>query len=256
VHNLMPGSEFEPASGLLVVVGPSGTIEDVNAAWTDFMARFDPAVAPSADVGADYRAFYAWWLAPEAGQSDSLAAALEDLLAGRRRRLSFRFRAAGPGDSACLFLVQGAPLRLDGVTRAVLVHNSVPGLRAVLDGAAWLDRECGTYPGMRALHDAAAGPSQFERLSALYDGILDRAILQRTCKVERSVSAGLRRLADELGRGNAGPRDLIDLHAAVFQKKSRGLASGSAMVLLEEARLALLELMGHLASYYRDSSRF
>src|SRR5579884_1888842 len=58
-------------------------------------------------------------------------------------------------------------------------------------------------------------------------------------------------LAEEIGSYNAGPRDVIEVHTAALKQKTAALPPTLAQAYLEEGRLVALELMGHLASYYR-----
>ncbi len=94
-------------------------------------------------------------------------------------------------------------------------------------------------------------PDTFGELAQQYGGLMDRVLEQRVYKVEHRVSEGLRLLAEELGLVKAGPRDVIEMHATVLKTKVRGALPQKADVYAEEGRLAVLELMGYLVSYYR-----
>ena len=98
-------------------------------------------------------------------------------------------------------------------------------------------------------------PDEFVRLAEIYKDLLELAMVHRIYKVTGTVSPRLRMLAEDLGCVNAHPRDLIEIHKRAFAEKSRGLSPARAEMLLEEGRLILLELMGHLAAYYQGAGR-
>lgn len=68
------------------------------------------------------------------------------------------------------------------------------------------------------------------------------------------AEAGLRDLARDLGFLRAGPRDVIEMHVAATEAAIANQPRGRRLVLLETARLQVLELMGHLVSHYRSQS--
>jgi hypothetical protein len=60
------------------------------------------------------------------------------------------------------------------------------------------------------------------------------------------------RLARRAGRLGASPRDVIEIHTAVLKEKEAEEGPQRARLFQAEGRLRLLELMGHLVTYYRD----
>jgi hypothetical protein len=84
-----------------------------------------------------------------------------------------------------------------------------------------------------------------------YADVLGQAVEQRSFKVDHHTSEALHEIADRLGSLNAGPRDVIDLHLAAVRQRiaTPGSANGGTA---EEARLVVLELMGHVVTYYRS----
>jgi DNA-binding response OmpR family regulator len=103
--------------------------------------------------------------------------------------------------------------------------------------------------GLRPLGEAA--PERFAELVEQYGQLLDRALEQRAYKVDHHVSDALRGLADELGFLRAGPRDVVELHTAALRGRIGPATPQRAQAYVEEARVAILELMGHLVAYYR-----
>jgi len=104
----------------------------------------------------------------------------------------------------------------------------------------------GVEPLSRAL------PETFRELTARYAQLLDLALEQRTHRVDHRLSDALRALADELGFLHAGPRDVIELHTAALKSRLAEAQAPKAQAYIDEGRMTVLELMGHLVAYYRS----
>lgn len=94
-------------------------------------------------------------------------------------------------------------------------------------------------------------PAEFRRLSAEYGKALEDSLEELVMRVDRGVAGRLRRLADDLGSLRAGPRDVVEVHTAAVEQRSRTAPAARARAYLEEGRLMVLQLMGDLVSYYR-----
>jgi FixJ family two-component response regulator len=97
-------------------------------------------------------------------------------------------------------------------------------------------------------------PDLFDELCRQYADLVEHAFEQRVYKVEHPISDALHGLADRLGGLRAGPRDVVDLHTVVMRRRLTGASADQADAYAEEGRLLILELMGHLVSYYRGYS--
>lgn len=97
-------------------------------------------------------------------------------------------------------------------------------------------------------------PLRFQELTQFYSNLLDLALERRVYKVEYNISGQLRVLAEHLGFLRASPRDVVEIHTAALKDKIHGESSTKVQVYLEEGRLMVLELMGHLVSFYRNYS--
>lgn len=104
----------------------------------------------------------------------------------------------------------------------------------------------GLNPLRRAL------PTVFEGLVQRYEHLLGLALERRAYKVEYNLAEDLCVLAERLGALKAGPRDVVDVHVTALKRKSQGASIPKAQAYLDEGRLMVLELMGYLASYYRN----
>ncbi len=98
-------------------------------------------------------------------------------------------------------------------------------------------------------------PDIYALLKTRYATLLDQAVERRLYKVECDISAGLRDIANHLGRHRAGPRDIIELHTQVLTQSVKAAGGASAQQLyMQEGHLLSLELMGYLVAYYRYRS--
>ncbi len=94
-------------------------------------------------------------------------------------------------------------------------------------------------------------PDLFRTLAARYGELLERTVDQRVYARESALTEGLREMSVRLGRLQAAPRDVIDLHSHALEVQLAAAPARLAAVYVEEGRLLVLELMGHLLSYYR-----
>jgi DNA-binding response OmpR family regulator len=97
-----------------------------------------------------------------------------------------------------------------------------------------------------------SAPGSYQTFVERYGEILDLALEQRAYKVQHPLTDRLRALAEDLGFMRAGPRDAIEIHTAALQRRLAGVTLQKAQVYAEEGRLLALELMGHLAAFYRN----
>lgn len=104
--------------------------------------------------------------------------------------------------------------------------------------------------GSGSLRETA--PADFAELVERYAELLDLALDQRLYRVEHNVPQQLRSLADQLGMLRANPRDIVEIHGLALRRKMSLASRSSAQALVEEGRLIVLELMGHLVSFYRS----
>jgi DNA-binding response OmpR family regulator len=107
--------------------------------------------------------------------------------------------------------------------------------------------------GIQTIHEISE--DIFAKLGRKYGELLDLAIEQRAFKVEHPISERLRSLAMEIGLLKGGPRDVIELHTYAINKIIETAKHERSQAYVEEGRLLVLELMGHLVTHYRTQSR-
>ncbi|MGF1612290.1 MAG: response regulator [Kiloniellales bacterium] len=107
----------------------------------------------------------------------------------------------------------------------------------------------GAY-GQERLQDAS--PDTFELLVEQYGSLIDQTLEAEAANADRRVSQGLRVLAQRLGFLRAGPRDMVEIHSMAIKRVAGSIEHRPAYVVVEEARMLFIEMMGYLAAYYRD----
>jgi len=95
-------------------------------------------------------------------------------------------------------------------------------------------------------------PAYFEELTAQYGRMVDLALEEKTYRIDHDLSGQLRQLAARMGRLRAAPRDVIELHTAVLKGKMADTNPRKKQAYNVEGRFMLVELLGYLATYYRD----
>ncbi|WP_245927205.1 response regulator [Aphanothece hegewaldii] len=94
-------------------------------------------------------------------------------------------------------------------------------------------------------------PELFGELVQTYGNLLDLALEKKAYKVDYDISEQLRTLANKLGFLKASPRDVVEIHTITLKEKNQDVTLAKAQAYVSEGRIMVLELMGHLASFYR-----
>lgn len=105
--------------------------------------------------------------------------------------------------------------------------------------------------GGQPLHEV--DPALFEEFVLTYAHLLDNAVEARHFKPDAplSTSDSLLALGNRLGALRGEPRDVVEIHGRALRSRLPACNPLKARALLEESRLMVLELMGHLTAYYR-----
>lgn len=98
---------------------------------------------------------------------------------------------------------------------------------------------------------AESSPAIFAELANEYSRLLMDSLESQVKQIQRDLSSELRDLADRLGLLGAGPRDVIEVHKTALQTVSENELPVKAKALTQEGRFLVLELMGHMVSFYR-----
>ncbi|MBI5531337.1 MAG: response regulator transcription factor [Deltaproteobacteria bacterium] len=94
-------------------------------------------------------------------------------------------------------------------------------------------------------------PDTFARLVAQYRLMLDAAARDRLWAAGPASSDAVAAVAQELRQLVARPRDVVDVHTAALRSSIREGSRQDARGVLEEGRVLVLRVMGHLLDRYR-----
>lgn len=94
-------------------------------------------------------------------------------------------------------------------------------------------------------------PPAFHELADSYGRVFDQSLEALTLKIDHDITGQLRQLAETIGFLRAGPRDVAEVHTQVLAAKTQDIPTAKTKALVGEARFQVLELMGHLVSFYR-----
>jgi len=106
--------------------------------------------------------------------------------------------------------------------------------------------------GLMPLHQSA--PNLFDEMLQRYGDLMELAVEQRAFRVKHDISGKLQDIAEEIGFLQARPRDVVEIHTSTLRKKTGAVNQARAQVYIEEGRIMVLQLMGHLVSHYRTYS--
>ena len=99
-------------------------------------------------------------------------------------------------------------------------------------------------------------PDTFRNLVDGYETLMDLALDQQAYKVKHDISGRLGAMAETLGFYKAGPRDVVDIHTTALKEKGRKAVSvEKKKAYTGEGWIMVLELMGHLVSFYRNRAQ-
>jgi len=106
--------------------------------------------------------------------------------------------------------------------------------------------------GLQPLEQSS--PDLFKQLVCRYGDLMELAVEQRAFRVKHDISGKLQDIAEEIGFLQAGPRDVVEIHTSALRKKTGAANQARAQIYIEEGRIMVLQLMGHLVSHYRTYS--
>ncbi len=106
----------------------------------------------------------------------------------------------------------------------------------------------GTY-GIQPLREGL--PETFQELVLQFEDAVEQGLEEEVHGSRSAVTERLRALAEHLGFLKAGPRDVVEIYTHALTRTGREEARRKAQARSDQARIAALELMGHLVAYYR-----
>lgn len=251
----------------LAVLDAQGTIIAVNDAWRDFArANGDPELRYTG-IGVNYFTVCSHASGPSSDEAPQAVEGMRAVLAGQAPAFELEYPCHSPSEERW-FVLRAVPLR--GERPGLLVsHTNVTGqrlmARAAAEAEALRERLRARERELRAVDLISQGepasprrpgplrqraPASFGQAVQRYRATLDQA-LRRRAQPGPDPGAGLRALGESLGAQEAAPRDVVEIHLAAVRAASAGAPQPRQQAYLEEGRLLVLELMGHLAAHYR-----
>lgn len=97
-------------------------------------------------------------------------------------------------------------------------------------------------------------PESFDNAVKDYSAIIDYALDKRFFKGENPIHEKISKLTGLLCFLKAGAKDVIEIHRTTMELKTRSVYSKEAVLIIEEARYILLEIMGNMINQYRKTS--
>ncbi|MCX7859578.1 MAG: PAS domain-containing protein [Chloroflexus sp.] len=250
----------------IVVLDKQGRIVAVNEAWLEFGRQNGVTDLASIGVGADYFAVCAA-SGPGTGGPEALQG-LQAVLAGQLAEFTYEYPCPGP-QGMRWFALRAVPLRGER-QGLVIAHNDITAQRRAAQIAAeaemlreqvrQMERELVSVEAISRPDEMVRSllaplrqrdPERFQKGLSRYGELLEEALASRVHRTP-APSRPLRELGEWLGLVWAAPRDLIDIHLQAMRERSQHNPPKKLQAYFEEGRLILLELMGHLASYYRS----
>jgi len=189
-------------------------------------------------------------------------AGMEKVLKGERNIYELRYPCHSPTEEHW-YLMRVTPLKSDVPRGVVVSHIDITvqhlASRARARRAQRQQdrrrqaREMSAIQSVADNIDAAPPGLPTDDLIGRYERLLEQVVEARAFRIQFDRAAETQTIAAIFGRQSAGPRDVIRLHTEVLERIQGQLPpSQKLQVYLEESRLLLIEVMGYLATYYRD----
>lgn len=91
----------------------------------------------------------------------------------------------------------------------------------------------------------------FKEIVNRYEALLEMALERQVYRVEHDLSGHLNTMAKDIGKANAGPRDVVEIHTTAFEGVQKEATPQKTRAYIVEGRVMMLELMGYLVSFYQ-----
>jgi PAS domain-containing protein len=256
----------------LAVLDATGTIVAVNDSWREFARDNGDPELRHTGLGVNYFTVCQHAAGEWSEEASGVLAGMQAVLYGKLPLFEIEYPCHSPTEERW-FILRVVPLR--GERPGLLIaHTDVTKqrhmARATAEAEALRDR---LRARERELHDVdrisvgdlaqqrranaaplrQRAPAAFSQGVERYRALLDEA-LQHRAKHTPLPAAGLRELGERLGTYEAAPRDVIELHLVAVRTAGADAPPPRQQAYLEEGRLLVLELMGHLAAYYRSKA--
>ncbi len=267
----LPQAILDSLAAHVALVGHDGEILAVNRRWIEFAEENGCTDTSLIGVGSNYFQVCTNAKGESADNADLVQTGLRAVLDGQQTSFEVEYRCDTPTEERW-FAVQITPFTAIEPRAVVVAHNNITFRRKLLtDKQAERDEMARASElsslkrfsedrqtlltaqsfGLEPVHRSS--PALFLRLVQLYEGLMDQAVEERIFRRGLALSDSLRSIATQLGARGASPRDVVAIHCEALRSKTTDVPAAKAAVYQEESRMLLVELMGHLVSYYRNT---
>ncbi|NTU78456.1 MAG: PAS domain-containing protein [Chloroflexales bacterium] len=256
----------------LAVLDATGTIVAINDAWREFARKNGDPEMRYTGLGINYFTVCQHASGPWADEASPVLSGMQAVLSGKLPLFEMEYPCHSPEEERW-FILRVVPLK--GERPGLLIaHTNVTDqrrmARATAEAEALRERLRAREREMRDVDRISVGdaahlrrspsaplrqraPTAFSQGVERYRTLLDEA-LQHRAKQTPLPAAGLRDLGERLGTYEATPRDVVELHIAAVRAAGADAPPPRQQAYLEEGRLLVLELMGNLATHYRNKA--
>lgn len=252
----------------IAVLDQQGVIIAVNDAWRAFARQNGASAIEQTGVGVNYFDICLAAHGAAAADAQLVVQGLRAVLSGAQPAFELEYPCHSP-DEERWFLMRAVPLQSGRRAGLVVAHTNITAqrrtARAIAESDALRERlkalEHELSQIERIIRPAAAGismaplyerdPDAFQQAAHQYRALLDAALLRRAYGGYEDAPITTRTLALQLGARWANPRDVIAVHLSGFRASTSAAPTARVQAIMDEARMVVLELMGHLVAYYR-----
>ncbi len=256
----------------LAVLDATGTIVAVNDAWRTFARENGDPELRYTGIGVNYFTVCQHASGKRSQEAAPVLDGMKAVLTGKLPIFEIEYPCHSPKEERW-FVLRAVPLRGErpglliahtNVTEQRRMARAVAEAEALRERLRARERELRDFDRISVSDPAqprrsASAPLRQRTPTAFSQGVeryrilLDEALQSRAKQTPLPI-AGLRDLGERLGAYDAAPRDVVELHLAAVRAAGADSPAARQQAYLEEGRLLVLELMGHLAAYYRNKA--
>lgn len=278
---LHAAADFLPQ--ILLILDNKSKIVASNNAWESFLTDIVKIDVANGGFGQEYFSIFRS-IVTDGKTAEVAHSGFKSVVEGKTPAFDIEYRCAG--QDTRWFLMRMVAISLDGNPGVIITHNDITQLiRTTVLAGKLLEKHTslpeqfefdteseelrllGAYTHLASTSVTAkyfgqvsinkSYPTLFRRLVDDFDTLASKAVEKQIYKEEpekSAVTTDITMLSEKMGALNSGPRDVIEVYLAALKNKSTVASPSEMTAYADEAKLLVLELMGHLVSFYRNYS--
>lgn len=278
---------FHPAADLLpqilLILDSNSKIVTSNNAWESFLSEMIKFDTGTSCHGKDFFCLFSQIVDGNSHTVEAARSGYQAVIEGKLPTFDLEYQCKKQEPRWFLMRMVAAPL--DSGAGIIITHNDITQLiRTTVLAGKLLEthgspdqfefdteseelRLLGAYTHLASTSVTAkffgqisinkSYPTLFKRLVDDFDMLAGNAVEKQIYKTEpedRVSKTDVTTLSEKMGALNSGPRDVIEVYLAALKNKSEKASPAEMAAYVDEAKLLVLELMGHLVSFYRNYS--